>query len=787
MSPLFNAIYYAYWAALTYGLYWSYSSGWNWVVLGLVLVYVRKAWAQLIRPTPIARGELFLDQSELSPDLFFEDDLTKWHLRTERGRQTWVYDSQEKGDALNFVDKYFMGLDISKDVPNYPKPRTVEASLKNAVTFYSKLQMEDGHWGNDYGGPMFLLPGIVITCHISKTELSLPHRIQIIRYLSKHQREDGGWGLHIEGVSTMFGTAMNYVCMRLLGVPRADPRMCIAREWMDERGGAVSVPAWGKFWLACLNVYDWEGINPVPPELWILPYSLFFHPGRWWCHCRVVYLPMATMYGLREKIARAPTQIEQELREELYVHKYESIDWEYHKNNISQDEAYKGHSVVVDVAFSILSLYEKVRIPYFRNLALKTAIDHLRYEDEQTHGICIGPVNKAMDMLVAFYADGPESPEFKLHQDRVFDYLWLGRDGMKMQGYNGCQLWDTAFALQALSASGLAESVPAVKKACVLGYNYIDISQVRENNPDREKYFRHISKGAWPFSTVDHGWPISDCTAEGFKCALNLPYDVKACAPLAISDERLFDSVNVMLSYQNADGGWPSYENQRGPALLEHLNPADVFDKIMVDYSYTECSSACMGALREFRAKYPHHRKKEITEALARGTDFLISKQKANGGWHGCWGVCYTYAGWFALNCLSDMLSLGIGDSVRIKKALRLGFNFLLKRQHADGSWGEDFRSCVEIRYVDLPQGHVVNTAWAVLSLMRMEKPNVSAIEAGINWLRSMQLPNGDWEQTTISGVFNFNCAISYESYKNVFPIWAMGVYVNEFLPSLRD
>ena len=26
-----------------------------------------------------------------------------------------------------------------------------------------------------------------------------------------------------------------------------------------------------------------------------------------------------------------------------------------------------------------------------------------------------------------------------------------------------------------------------------------------------------MSKGAWPFSTIDHGWPISDCTAEGLK------------------------------------------------------------------------------------------------------------------------------------------------------------------------------------------------------------------------------------------------------------------------------
>jgi squalene cyclase len=29
--------------------------------------------------------------------------------------------------------------------------------------------------------------------------------------------------------------------------------------------------------------------------------------------------------------------------------------------------------------------------------------------------------------------------------------------------------------------------------------------------------YRHINKGGWPFSTQDHGWPVSDCTAEGLK------------------------------------------------------------------------------------------------------------------------------------------------------------------------------------------------------------------------------------------------------------------------------
>lgn len=43
-------------------------------------------------------------------------------------------------------------------------------------------------------------------------------------------------------------------------------------------------------------------------------------------------------------------------------------------------------------------------------------------------------------------------------------------------------------------------------------------SKVLDDCPGNlDSWYRHISKGAWPFSTADHGWPISDCTAEGLK------------------------------------------------------------------------------------------------------------------------------------------------------------------------------------------------------------------------------------------------------------------------------
>uniref|UniRef100_A0A6B2KZ30 Terpene cyclase/mutase family member n=1 Tax=Arcella intermedia TaxID=1963864 RepID=A0A6B2KZ30_9EUKA len=679
-----------------------------------------------------------------------------------------------KPEEQNSIDKYFLGLATSEQFPPLSTPNDVTEATRNAMKFYSQLQMEDGHWGNDYGGPLFLMPGLVFTCYISNTQIPKHHKLEMIRYLTSLQTEDGGWGLHIESSATMFGTVMNYVTMRILGVSRADTRMVKARTWIEERGGAVSIPAWGKFWLCTLGLYDWEGMNPVPPELWILPYSLPVHPGRWWCHCRVVYLPMAWLYGKRASME--PTPLIKQLREELYTQVYETIDWPAHKNNVYKADSYKPHSWLFSVAFGTLSFYEEIANQKLRDYALKVTLDHIRYEDTETNGICIGPVNKAMDMLVEYWASEGKSKLFKLHQDRIWDYLWLAADGMKMQGYNGSQLWDTAFSLQAMMETGMGDE-PEFRKTMISGYNYIDITQVRQNNRDRETYYRHISKGAWPFSTVDHGWPISDCTAEGFTCALLMPRALECCKKLMISEDRLFDSVNVLLSYQNQDGGWPSYENQRGPAFMELLNPADCFDGIMVDYSYVECSSACMLALLRFRKVFPEHRAQEINTAVQRGVEFLKRAQRSDGSWHGCWGVCYTYAGWFAINALTMAKQFGIGRDV--EPTIKKGTQFLLSHQHEDGSWGEDFKSCVEKRWVDLPDGHVVNTSWAVLALMNLDPMPMKAIEKGIKWLVQQQLPNGDWEQTTISGVFNNNCAISYSGYKNIFPIWALGRYLS--------
>lgn len=38
---------------------------------------------------------------------------------------------------------------------------TVTRTLRRAISFHSTIQSHDGHWPGDYGGPMFLMPGLV--------------------------------------------------------------------------------------------------------------------------------------------------------------------------------------------------------------------------------------------------------------------------------------------------------------------------------------------------------------------------------------------------------------------------------------------------------------------------------------------------------------------------------------------------------------------------------------------------------------------------------------------------
>lgn len=177
-------------------------------------------------------------------------DLTRWRLRSDNGDHEWRYLSAAESAASpqNFAERYLLGLTStpragvdSKPSPN-PPPKSFQQAARDGFGFFARLQLPEGHWACDYGGPSFLLPGLVFAMYLTRTPVPEPWRIEMMRYLARHANDDGGWGLHLEGRSTVFATGLYYVMLRLLGMDKEHPLAARARECLLSLGGWIPEP-----------------------------------------------------------------------------------------------------------------------------------------------------------------------------------------------------------------------------------------------------------------------------------------------------------------------------------------------------------------------------------------------------------------------------------------------------------------------------------------------------------------------------------------------------------------
>lgn len=641
-------------------------------------------------------------------------------------------------------------------------------ALAAAVANLLGQQSAPGCWEGEVAWNTMLLSQYVLACRMTgRWPLPERDRGQILRHYQAERRGDGSWPLHGEAPGSLFVTVLAYVALRAMGVPAGDPMTSAARSWLRAQPDDVTVlPSWGRMWLAMLGLYEYEGINPLVPETALLPGWAPVHPDRLYVHTRMIYFGLSCLYAKRARFDLGP--LTGELRAELYNRPYELIDFAACRRQLAAADVYVRPSALVRLGADLLARYERHPVRVLRAVAVRRCLARLAAELEASAGQGVSPVSALLSCLAQACTGAPRDAVLQA-VDRLDAWRWEDQDGgLRIAGARSSS-WDTAFALRALLC---APATPQVRAAIGRGYRWLAGAQASEELPPRLRGGRDAVLGGWSFSDGTHRWPVSDCTAEALSAVLMVHRraDLYQCTGPRLPDTRLYQAVEFILSRQNPDHGFGTYERTRGPRFLEKLNPTEMYAGCMTDFSCPEPTASCVAALARFRRDYPGYKPRQIDRSIRGGIRYLRSCQRPDGSYQGSWGINYTYAACFVTEAL---LTAGVPAS---DPAVAGAVSWLRLHQKPDGGWGEHYTSCLTGRYAEHPASQAAMTAWALLVLLRTAGPGDPGARRALRCLESLQQhgTSGGWPRQAASGIFFQTAVLDYRLYKDIFPTWAL-------------
>jgi squalene/oxidosqualene cyclase-like protein len=646
-----------------------------------------------------------------------------------------------------------------------------ESAYRRASAHLLSLQHAGGCWEGEMAWNTMILSQRVILSRITGRLPDVADRAGMVRHFEATRTAEGGWGQHREAQPSVFCTTLAYVALRMLGREPGDPLTEPARCWLRAQpGGVLAIPTWGKFWLAMIGLYDYDAVNPFPPELFLLPRWLPVHPDRLYCHTRNIYQAIAFLYGRRFRADLGP--LTASLAAELYGGPIPGTGFKAHRNAISATDLHRRPAVMLRAGYRLLLGYERIHSRRLRERALARCLVRIRDEQRATAAQGLSPVNAVLDCL-ALFAHDARDPELDAGM-RALEY-WRWSDPATGIRYAGARshTWDTAFAAEALAAySDPADAAAAT--ALRRAHAYLRQAQLAGWPAQGLPAGRADTDGGWCFSDGGHRWPVSDCTAEAVSALRHIEQALRGRPDVVgLAGDRWRSAARFIIERQNGDGGFGTYERRRGPAWLEALNPSEMFADCMVEGSYAECTGSALVALSLLRRDRGDPGGRQLDEAIGRGVRFLRGAQRPDGSFPGTWGINFTYGTFLAVRGLRAA-GAGPHDPALVRAAA-----WLASVQRPDGGWGEHHSGCTRGVYVPHQEAQPVMTSWALLALLDATGDDISspAVQRGVHWLCGAQRADGSWPPGALNGVFFGTGMLHYQLYPAYFPVWALGRY----------
>jgi squalene-hopene/tetraprenyl-beta-curcumene cyclase len=563
-------------------------------------------------------------------------------------------------------------------------------------------------------------------------------------YILKHQNEDGGWPIYVNGPSNISASVKAYFALKLTGYKPDHPALVKARKKILEMGGVTEVNTFTKIYLCFLGQYDYDAVPAIPPEIVLFPNWFWFNIYEISSWSRAILVPLSICYA-KKPLKKIPREMGVE---ELFVGGRDKSRMHLHwsKKFIS----WRNFFLVLD---RMVHWFERVHVRPLRWLALKRAERWMLERFEMSDGLgAIYP--SMMNAIIALRCLGYslDDPQVIRAMDE-FEKLGIEEgDTFRMQPCMS-PVWDTAYALFALGEAG----IPAKDPRLVRCADWLLQKQVR-NGGDWQVKNPQGKPAGWYFEFNNEFYPDVDDSAM-------------VCLALSRAEhpngryqrESVQRAIEWIFSMQCKGGGWASFDKDNDRMVFQYIPFAD--HNAMLDPPTVDIT----GRILEMLATYGYDKNdKRVKRALK----FIRREQEPDGSWFGRWGVNYIYGTMLVLRGLE---AIGVDHH---EPYIQQAAEWLRMVQNPDGGWGETCESYDDPGKRGVGPSTPSQTAWAIMGLLAANDTRSDSVARGIAYLLRTQKKDGSWDEPATTGTgFPRVFYLIYTLYRQYFPLIALSTY----------